>query len=158
MEFIWLPSNSRELLSEIVNTDNPSSLLREKYKKASRAEEEELDGILRELSEKGFLKIMWADDMPYHVTIYNSARTYEEQRQEYERLQSNKQKGITIGNNNKIQNSVIAESVSGIDKAKKKTFFEKHPVICSLLISLAAGIILLFSFWQQLIRFIEGLL
>ena len=43
------------------------------------------------------------------------------------------------------------------DTIKKKTFFDKHPVICGFLISLVAGIVLLFSFWEKLISFLEGL-
>lgn len=157
MELIWLPSNSRKLLSEIVSADKPAALLREKFKNATVAEDMELRGILHELVEKGFLQINWGDDVPDCVIVNNAARTYEEQLAEFERLQNQSQRGIIIGNNNRIRNSVIAESVSDIGKAKKKTFFEKHPVICGLLISLVAGIILLFSFWQQLIQFIEGL-
>lgn len=66
--------------------------------------------------------------------------------------------GIKIGDDNKIQNSMIAEKIDTTkDTIKKKTFFDKHPVICGFLISLVAGIVLLFSFWEKLIRFLEGL-
>lgn len=65
---------------------------------------------------------------------------------------------IQIGDNNKIQNSTIAEKVeTNREELKKKTFFEKHPVICGFLISLAAGVVLLFSFWERVISFLEGL-
>jgi hypothetical protein len=66
--------------------------------------------------------------------------------------------GIKIGDDNKIQNSMIAEKIDTTkDTIKKKTFFDKHPVICGFLISLVAGIVLLFSFWEKLISFLEGL-
>ena len=58
---------------------------------------------------------------------------------------------INIGNNNKIKGTNIAE----ITNVKKK-FYEKHPVICSFSISLVAGIVLLFSFWDKIISLIEG--
>lgn len=65
---------------------------------------------------------------------------------------------IKIGDDNKIQNSMIAEKIDTTkDTIKKKTFFDKHPVICGFLISLVAGIVLLFSFWEKLISFLEGL-
>ena len=66
--------------------------------------------------------------------------------------------GIKIGDDNRIHNSMIAEKIETTqDAIKKKTFFEKHPIICGFLISLAAGIVLLFSFWEKLISFLEGL-
>lgn len=64
---------------------------------------------------------------------------------------------INIGNNNKIKNSNIAEKLNMKEKPSvKKNFYEKHPIICSFLISLMTGIILLFSFWDKIISMIEG--
>lgn len=67
---------------------------------------------------------------------------------------------ITIGNGNKINNSNIAEKIenhvgSSLPK-KESTFYEKHPIICGFLISLVAGIVLLFSIWEKIIDFLEG--
>ena len=104
MGFQKLPSNSRALLGEIVSTDNPVSLLCDKSKKASPQQYQELRGILRELQEKGYLEVLWANNKPYHVTVNNSARTYEEQLAEYEaREQVSGTQNITIGSNNKIK-------------------------------------------------------
>lgn len=70
--------------------------------------------------------------------------------------------GVTIGDGNKISNSNIAEKIENHSDSslpdKKTTFYEKHPVICSFLISLVAGIVLLFSFWERIIDFLEGVL
>ena len=63
--------------------------------------------------------------------------------------------GINIGNGNKIVNSNIAEKIENTN-LKKKRFYDKHPWICGGLISLFAGIILLFSFWKDIITWIEG--
>ena len=64
---------------------------------------------------------------------------------------------INIGNNNKIKNSNIIEKLEVKESPTiKKTFYEKHPVICGFLISLIAGIVLLFSFWSKIICFREG--
>ncbi len=66
--------------------------------------------------------------------------------------------GINIGDDNKIHNSMIAEKIdTNKDGIKKKSFYDKHPIICGFLISLAAGIVLLFSFWEKIISFLEGL-
>ncbi|MEC1023533.1 AbiTii domain-containing protein [Bacillus paralicheniformis] len=69
-------------------------------------------------------------------------------------------KSIKIGDKNKINNSSIGHhytSNSGDNEPKeKKKFHEKHPVLCGLLISIVAGLIVLFSFWNNLIEWIES--
>lgn len=102
--------------------------------------------------------MLWANNKPYHVTVNNSARTYEEQLAEYEaRGQVSGTQNITIGSNNKIKNSTIAGIINANGADTSKGFYEKHPVFCSVLISFLVGLILLFSFWDQVISFIEGL-
>lgn len=64
---------------------------------------------------------------------------------------------IKIGDKNKISNSVIGEQVNINTESKKENFFQKHPVITSIVTGLATGLILLFSFWADVIRFIEDL-
>ena len=64
--------------------------------------------------------------------------------------------GIKIGNNNKMSKSTIDESVSGIIRPPTKSWYEKHPVIGGIIISLVAGFILLFSFWEKIVQLIEG--
>lgn len=59
-------------------------------------------------------------------------------------------------NGNKIVNSNIAEKIDNTNLKEKKRFYDKHPWICGGLISIFAGIILLFSFWQNIITWIEG--
>jgi hypothetical protein len=67
--------------------------------------------------------------------------------------------GIKIGDNNKIQNSTISEKIeTNKETLEKKTFYDRHPVICSFLISLFAGIVLLLPFWGKVVSFLEGLL
>lgn len=153
-----LPSNSRTLLAEIVSAENPVDLLCDKSTKSSPQQRQELRGILRELQEEGYLKILWANNKPYHVTINNSARIYEELLAAYEaEKQMSGTQSITIGSNNKIKNSTIAGIVNAKGTDVPKGFYERHPVFCGLLISLVAGIILLFSFWNQVVSFVEGL-
>lgn len=62
--------------------------------------------------------------------------------------------GISIGNGNKINKSTIAENIE--NKETKNRFSDKHPIICSLVISIITGVILLFSFWNSIIKWIEG--
>ena len=64
---------------------------------------------------------------------------------------------INIGDNNKIKNSVIAENCSDKVITEKKSFFQKHPIICGVFIAIIAGFILTFSFWEKIRLFFEGL-
>ena len=63
---------------------------------------------------------------------------------------------IKIGDGNKINNSNIAEKIENINNDENKGFYEKHPWISGILISSIAGIILLFSFWKNILKWIEG--
>lgn len=63
--------------------------------------------------------------------------------------------GINIGNGNKIKNSTIAEKIEG-SSPEKKRFYDKHPWISGLTISFVIGFVLLFPFWNDIIKWIEG--
>lgn len=65
---------------------------------------------------------------------------------------------IKIGDKNKISNSIIGEQTNINSNSKNETFFQKHPVITSLVTSFIIGFILLFSFWKNVIQYIEELL
>lgn len=64
---------------------------------------------------------------------------------------------INIGSKNKIKNSTIAEQVINNDKITTSGYCQRHPIICGVIISLITGIILLFSFWTDIILWIEGI-
>lgn len=82
-----LPSNSRQLLDEIVHAKNPVQMLCNRFKHASEREDDELRGIIKELRQKGYIDVQWADNIPYHIIINNSARTYNEQHTDFESQQ-----------------------------------------------------------------------
>lgn len=84
MAFEKLPSNSERLLDELVQAENPVQVLCDYFDQASSREDDELRGILRELRELGFINVEWADNLPYIVTLNNSARTYKEQMAEFQ--------------------------------------------------------------------------
>lgn len=67
---------------------------------------------------------------------------------------------INIGNNNKIVSSNIAEKIENSStndsSSKKMGFFNKHPIISGFIISFLAGFILLFSFWEKIVMWVEG--
>ena len=65
---------------------------------------------------------------------------------------------IKIGNGKTIKNSTIAEKIEEKEnEVTKRTFYGRHPVLCSILISLGVGFVLLFGFWKDIISFVEGL-
>lgn len=78
MDFRKLPSNSEGLLLKLVCSENPTQVLREQYNGLSMQQEQELDGIIRELKGLGYIDVKWADNEPYFVILNNSARTYSE--------------------------------------------------------------------------------
>lgn len=65
--------------------------------------------------------------------------------------------GIKIGNDNKLKNVTIAEKIEVSDKhkAENKKLAERHPILTGLFCSLVVGIWLMFSFWQDIVSFIE---
>lgn len=64
--------------------------------------------------------------------------------------------GIFIGENNKIKNSTIAEKIS--NATPKKNFIERHSLIVSIITSFVVGFVLMFSFWDEIVLWMEGLI
>jgi hypothetical protein len=67
---------------------------------------------------------------------------------------------IEIGNKNKIKNCDFSQGKTTVTipvKDSKKKFAEKHPWIAGIIISSIVAFIFLFTFWDKLIKWIEGL-
>ena len=109
MSFVNLPPNSEKLLLELVKSDNPTLLLKECYSESKGGTRIKLDGIVRELVRYDYIDIKWSGNMPYIVTLNNSARAYIEQRTEYEGG------AIQVSQNNNMRNKVFISHRS-IDK------------------------------------------
>ena len=84
-DFEKLPSNSRVLLGEIVESENPVQMLESRFNNCTGKEDSYLRGMLKELIDRKYIKIFWADNVPHYIEIHNSARTYAEREAEYER-------------------------------------------------------------------------
>lgn len=110
MGFIKLPSNSEKILLELAHADNPTQALNAHYDSCSIQEKRVLDGIVRELKECGYIHVKWADNMPWIVSLNNSARTYGEQLAEYEA-----QKAVQVQPETKVK-SIIFISHRSTDK------------------------------------------
>lgn len=158
MSFKRLPRNSKQLLDEIITADNPADMLAKRFDGLTKSEAAELRSIIHELCEERFVNVQWSSNVPYIVTINNSARTYNERLQEYESEKSacvTIDQSIKIGNGNKICDSTIASFLQGT-ASPKKTFWEKHPILTGVIGAVIAGAILMFSFWEKIVAFIEG--
>lgn len=61
---------------------------------------------------------------------------------------------IRIGNKNKFKKSTIGHQYNS--SKEKKKFHEKHPFLFGIFVSLFAGLILFFSFWTDVVHWIEN--
>ncbi len=111
MKFVKLTQNSKILLDALIQSANPTQFLYDRLKNASNLEHDELKGIIMELQHEGYVDVKWASNMPYFVTINNSARTYEEHLKEYELRFG------TMGNNDGLEKYMIFISHRSTDKA-----------------------------------------
>jgi len=80
--FDRLPSNERDELRKILDSENPVEMLQKRFENISFKEEGILRGILASLCNAQLIDIFWADDVPQELTITNWGRTYFE-REEY---------------------------------------------------------------------------
>lgn len=63
---------------------------------------------------------------------------------------------IKIGNKTKIKNSFIgSQSIQG-ETSNKKSFTDRHPILISVIITFLFGFLFLFSFWDNIVEFIEN--
>lgn len=61
---------------------------------------------------------------------------------------------IKIGDNNKIKKSQIGHTYNS--NPPQGNIFTKHPFITGVIISMVASFIMLFSFWEKIINWIEN--
>lgn len=168
MGFEILSPNAKQLLDEILQSDNPTQFVCDKWENLSAEDSNEFKAGLKELTQNNYIRIKWADNMPYLVFICDSAKMYNDNLIEHDKQMMQEDNNgsrilynnsINIGNGNKITKSNISINTceeSTNSSFKKQSFYEKHPAICAFLISLIAGIVLLFSFWGKIVQFIEG--
>jgi len=111
--FEKLPSNSETLLQEMLDADNPTKHVLEKFQSPSSEKEQDiLHGILRELEMVGLINVFWADNSPYNINLNNSARTYFERKAEYERQQEAAAKSVVnVGTINATGSNVVLGDV-----------------------------------------------
>ena len=153
-----IPQTEEQLLKGLQTTDDPTGLLSDLFDSANHEDDVRLRRLLRNLSALGCINIpMWANNKPYYVELLESDIPLERQPAT---ININDNHSINIGNGAKISHSFLQvdqETKSVQSRTGHQSLFEKHPVICSLLISFIVGFALLFSFWKDIVNAIEGL-
>ena len=80
-----LPSDSEDLLSDLVFAEDPVLVLNSYYEGLSIQEKSVLDSYIRDLKQAGYIEVRWMDNKPWSVTLNNSAmihvQSYEHEKQ-----------------------------------------------------------------------------
>ncbi len=154
-----MPRTEAQLLKDLRTTDDPTELLDKLFDSIGYKDDMKLRRFLRNLSDLGYINIpMWADNKPYFVELLDPDIS---PRQHPSTININDNHSIVIGDGARVSRSSIRvnqEAKSIQNKTGQQSFFEKHPAICSLVISFIVGFMLLFSFWKDIVNTIEGLL
>ena len=145
-----------ELYETLVQADNPVDILSALFENCSTQEDGVLRSYIKCLSDMGYIEVtMWADNKPYHVIVKEKPALSDGGVFPSEvRVNINDDHSIHIGDGVKVSHSVIGASING---TTPKSFFERHSVICSILLSFVVGFVLMFSFWDEIVSAIEGL-
>ena len=155
-----LSKDAKSLLCELIAADNPTQYLCDRFAGLSFSEDEKLRRLIRELKEEGFIDIpLWADNLPYHVSINGAAYAYNDEQSVQGQATSVtiiNDSSINIGDNNIIHNSLIGEAESEKTTPNKQPFHQRHPWITAIIASLIAGLILMLPFWDKIVAFLEG--
>lgn len=155
-----LSKEAKSLLCKMIAAANPTQYICERFAGLSSSDDDKLRRLIRELIEEGFINVpLWADNLPYHVSINSSAYVYNEEQSTYEPASSVtiiNDNSIKIGDNNVIRKSHIGKMKGEETSSEKQPFHQRHPWITAIVASLIAGFILLFSFWGRIIAFLEG--
>ncbi len=161
MDYINLSDKAYRFLVALLKSEDPSDFTRKQFDNASGPYYQDLIIMIQELVKNDFITVNWYDNIPYYVQINRSAKMFvsdkNEKPKEEQRGVNTYNNTIVIGNNNNIHNSSVSigKNYSSAADKTKESFYQRHPIICGFLISLIAGLVLLFSFWSYIIKFIE---
>ncbi|WP_238942821.1 hypothetical protein [Planococcus beigongshangi] len=67
---------------------------------------------------------------------------------------------IKLGDKNKIKNSNIGHQVNSNNysqSSQKNSFAANHPILISVAVTFLFGFLFLFSFWQDIVTWIESM-
>lgn len=85
---------------------------------------------------------------------YGNLNKYDMGKKRMKKKQTNVTNNVTFGDNTKISNSQVGNSNTKTEE-NSKNFFEKHPVLSSIVAALIVGIIVATKYWKEIINFFE---
>lgn len=95
-----LSKQSEKLLLDLIESDNPTQLLSDHFYDGNKCEDPEIMDAISELTEAKYIKVAWADDVPYIVQVTRLGREYKRQLSENNGQQmeksNNKEKKLLI--------------------------------------------------------------
>ena len=146
--------SARVLLSELESAKDPNACLEKKYNSCTDQEREALNEVIGELENAGFLSVFWADDIAYHITL---KKCNNENNTVANNVSNGAETVLIMGNNNTIRDSNIEINSNVVGDQEKKKFWEKHPFALALITGVIVAFVMMFSFWNKIVDFIEGL-
>lgn len=73
-----LPNETEKVLFEILDHENDGSYWQTRFDGISSKEDTILRGCFNELMDKNFIKVIWADNIPYYINILKDGYLYKE--------------------------------------------------------------------------------
>lgn len=127
-EFKKVSTSCYQLLCEILDADDPTEMLSKRFENISSKEDLELRSIIKELRELGYIDVKWADNVPYYVTINNTARVFNKQLKEYDAEMNHNNSKIFISH--RSSDAPIADALFDFFVA---TGIQREKIFCSSL-------------------------
>lgn len=108
------PKNSMDLLHQLLNQDNPVEYMRSLFKDLDHSTDSRLRAMMRYLREEGYIKTLWADNVPYIIEFNEKAYTIDEESMREMTNGTYIVNNITNGNANinSIDNSIRNTNIS----------------------------------------------
>lgn len=149
-----IPSTPNDLYDHLRSSDNPAEAAANLFEGIGFDEDVRLRFLFRALKDEGLIKVFWAGNRSYRVVAYDEMATAPTGTTVVNHYDDH---SVTIGAGAHVKNSSIGSSIAQTNGGDKKGFYEKHPVACTVVLSLLVGLVLMFSFWKDAIAFLEGL-
>lgn len=73
-----LSNETEKVLFEILEHENDSDYWKTRFDGISSKEDSILRGCFKELKDNGYIKVLWADNIPYHINILKDGYLYKE--------------------------------------------------------------------------------
>ena len=73
---MMISEKAEELFQEIINNINKNAYWEKRFETLNSSEDIALRTLFKELVDENFIKVYWADNIPYHIEILSNWQTY----------------------------------------------------------------------------------